>query len=209
MFSRPTRPDGRDFGRPRRVFAPKRQGGADLNPELSDRVCRTTLRNVRRVFGFPNPVNETSARLVAGGVVVQAVAFLATGQWWLLVPLAYGFLARVLTGPRFSPLGQVVTRLITPRLHVEHRFVPGPPKRFAQGIGLVFSSAALLAWGLGVHPLTYVLIGGLVLAASLESVLAVCLGCIVFARLMRWGLIPAEVCEECNDLSRLLAPANS
>ena len=44
---------------------------------------------------------------------------------------------------------------------------------------------------------------------DLESVFAVCLGCIVFARLMRWGLIPASVCAECNDINRRLAPANS
>jgi uncharacterized protein DUF4395 len=179
------------------------------NPELSDRDCRTTLDLVRKVLGFPNPVNETSARLVAAGVVAQGVAFLAVRQWWVLVPLVYGFLARVLTGPRLSPLGQVVTRFITPRMHVAHRFVPGPPKRFAQSIGLVFSGGALLSWGLGAHAVSFVLIAGLVFAATLESVFAACLGCIVFNRLMRWGVIPAEVCEECNDLSRSLAPANS
>jgi hypothetical protein len=56
---------------------------------------------------------------------------------------------------------------------------------------------------------SYVLIGGLVVAATLESVFAICLGCIVFNRLMRWGVIPAEVCAECNDISRQLSPANS
>ena len=30
---------------------------------------------------------------------------LATGWYWLLIPLAYGFWARVLTGPKLSPLG--------------------------------------------------------------------------------------------------------
>ena len=165
--------------------------------------------DVRKLLSFPNPVNETSARLVAGGVVVQAVAFLTVRQWWLLVPLAYGFLARVLSGPRFSPLGQLVTRVITPRLASRHRFVPGPPKRFAQGMGLTFSAGALVSWGLGVHVLSYVLISGLIVAATLESVFALCLGCLAFNLLMRWGLIPAEVCEECNDLSRQFAPASS
>jgi hypothetical protein len=179
------------------------------NPELSDRDCRSTVSNVRKLLSFPNPVNETSARLVASGVIAQAVAFVVVRQWWVLVPLVYGFLARVLSGPRFSPLGQLVTRLVTPRIDVEHRFVPGPPKRFAQGMGLAFSGGALLAWGLGVHPVTYVLIGGLVVAATLESVFAICLGCIVFNRLMRWGLIPADVCAECNDLNRRLFPASS
>ena len=62
-----------------------------------------------RWFGFPNPVNETSARLVAAGVVLQAVVYLVVQQWWVLIPLVYGFLARVLAGPRFSPLGQFVS----------------------------------------------------------------------------------------------------
>ncbi len=164
---------------------------------------------MRRLLTFPNPVNETSARLVAGGVVAQGVAFLAVGQWWVLLPLVYGFVARVLTGPRLSPLGQLVTRVVTPRLNIDHRFVPGPPKRFAQAMGLTFSSSALLAWGLGAHPLAFVLIGALIVAAVLESVFAICLGCIVFGRLMRWGLIPVDVCAECNDLSDHFAPASS
>ena len=116
-----------------------------------------------RLFGFPNPVNETSARLVAAGVVLQGIVYLAVQEWWLLVPLAYGFLARVLSGPRFSPLGQLVTRVITPRLKGDHKFVPGPPKRFAQGVGLVFSGGALLATALGAPTVAIVLIAGLVI----------------------------------------------
>ena len=162
-----------------------------------------------RLFGFPNPVNETSARLVAAGAVAQGVAFLVFRQWWLLLPLAYGFLARVLGGPRYSPLGQFVTRVVTPRLHIEHQFVAGPPKRFAQGVGLAFSGGALVAWAVGAPAVSYGLIAGLVVAATLESAFAFCLGCVVFNRLMRWGLIPDDVCADCNDLSRRFAAANS
>ena len=179
------------------------------NPELSDQIYRSIVPDVHKLFSFPNPVNETSARLVAGGVVAQGVAFVVTRQWWVLIPLVYGFLARVLGGPRFSPLGQVVTRVVTPRLDIEHRFVPGPPKRFAQAMGLAFSGSALLSWTLGAHPVSYVLISGLVVAATLESVFGVCVGCFAFNRLMRWGLIPAEVCAECNDLNLRYVPANS
>jgi hypothetical protein len=163
-----------------------------------------------RWFGFPNPVNETSARLVAGGVVLQGILYLAIRQWWILVPLTYGFLARVLSGPRFSPLGQFVTRVVTPRLsHVQHKFVPGPPKRFAQGVGLTFSGGALIAVALGGTPVAIVLIAGLVVAATLESVFAICLGCMMFARLMRWGVISETVCVECADISRRLVSATS
>ncbi len=35
----------------------------------------------------------------------------------------------------------------------------------------------------------------------LESVLGICVGCIVFRGLMRVGVIPEEVCLECADIS--------
>jgi hypothetical protein len=149
---------------------------------------------------FPNQVNETSARLVAAGAVLQSVLFLVIREWWVLVPLAFGFVARVVAGPRFSPLGRLVTQVITPRLRVEHRFVPGPPKRFAQGVGVVFSVGALAAELAGAGTLAVVLIAGLAVAASLEAVFAFCLGCVVFGRLMAWGVIPSSVCESCNDV---------
>ncbi len=79
-----------------------------------------------KLFEFPNPVNEVSARLVAAGVVLLSLGVVVFGQTWLIAPLAYGFVARVLTGPTLSPLGQLVTRVITPALPFEARMVPGP-----------------------------------------------------------------------------------
>ncbi len=153
------------------------------------------------LFSFPDPVNEVSARLVAGGVVVMALAAIVFDLPWLTAVIAYGFVARVLTGPTLSPLGQLVTRVVTPRLPVAPKLVPGPPKRFAQGIGAVLSvSAAVLALGLGLHGAADVLLGALAVAATLESVFAYCLGCRIFAVLMRAGVIPAEVCARCTDL---------
>jgi hypothetical protein len=75
-------------------------------------------------FPFPNPVNETSARIVAAGAVVLGITYVATGNVVVLAALTYGFLARVTTGPAFSPLGLVATRVITPRIRTEHKFVP-------------------------------------------------------------------------------------
>jgi hypothetical protein len=154
-----------------------------------------------RLFSFPNPVNEVSARLVAGGVVILSVATIVLDQPWLTVVIAYGFAARVLAGPKFSPLGLLVTKVITPRLDLPAKLVPGPPKRFAQGIGAVLSvTAAVLALGFGLHAVAYMLLGALIVAATLESVFGYCLGCKIFAVLMRIGLIPAEICAECNDI---------
>jgi hypothetical protein len=133
--------------------------------------------------------------------VLLALATIGFDQPWLTVPLAYGFWARVLTGPTLSPLGQVVTRVITPRLGVAPRQVAGPPKRFAQGMGVAFSTtAAVLALGLGLRGAAYIVLGLLVVAAVLESVFAYCLGCKAFAVLMRFGIVPEEVCERCNNI---------
>jgi hypothetical protein len=159
------------------------------------------------VFRFPDPVNEVSARLVAAGVVVMAVSAIAFDQPWLVAVIAYGFVARVLTGPTLSPLGQLVTRVVTPRLPVSPRPVPGPPKRFAQGIGVAFSAtAAVLALGFGYRGAAYIVLGFLVAAASLEAFAGYCLGCKAFAFLIRAGVIPETVCVECADVSTRRAP---
>jgi hypothetical protein len=162
------------------------------------------------MFSFPNPVNEKAARVVAGVVALTGLAILLTGWHWLLVPLAYGFWARVLTGPTLSPLGRLAMRGVAPRLGPP-AYVPGPPKRFAQGIGAAFSTtAAVLALGFGAGPAADVLVALLVVAATLESVLALCLGCQAFTLLMRAGLIPEATCEACADIrSRRPQPSRS
>lgn len=154
------------------------------------------------LFEFPDPVNEVSARLVAGGVVVMSAIIVAGGPAWLVAVLAYGFVARVLTGPTLSPLGRVVTGFITPRLPVEPRLTPGPPKRFAQGIGATLSLAAAVAhFGFGATGVARILVGMILVAASLEAFAGFCLGCKIFSLLIRRGVIPESVCEACNNLS--------
>lgn len=158
------------------------------------------------LFGFPNPVNELAARTVAAGVALLTATtvllsvFDGSGWLWLTVPLAYGFLARVLTGPTLSPLGQVATRVVAPRLGPA-RLVAGPPKRFAQSMGAVLSLAALTAhFGFSADGLAELLVGAVLLAAILESALALCLGCKIFSLLMRAGFIPDETCAACADI---------
>src|SRR5271166_5874787 len=109
---------------------------------------RSAPTRARSLFSFPDPVNEVSARLVAAGVVVMCALTIAFDLEWATVVIAYGFVARVLTGPSLSPLGQLVTRVVTPRLGIAGRPVAGPPKRFAQGMGVVFSVTALVLTGL-------------------------------------------------------------
>jgi hypothetical protein len=152
------------------------------------------------LFTFPNPVNEVSARLVAAGVVVMCLLTMSFNLKWATVVIAYGFAARVLSGPTLSPLGQLVTRVLTPRLHVPAHPVAGPPKRFAQGIGLAFSLSALVLTIAGDWGAAQIVLGLLAAAAFLESAFGLCLGCKVFALLIRLGVVPEEVCERCNNI---------
>jgi hypothetical protein len=156
-----------------------------------------------RLLSFPNPVNETSARLVAGSVAVIAIATIALQQGWLIAALAYGFLARALAGPTISPLGQLVTRVVTPRLHVAHRYAPGPAKRFAQAVGAVFTLTATLVYFIAdAHAAAFALLGVLVVFATLVAAFGLCVGCRVFYLAMRLGIVPPSVCEDC---ARVLA----
>ncbi|MFZ0169038.1 MAG: DUF4395 domain-containing protein [Candidatus Dormiibacterota bacterium] len=156
--------------------------------------------DAQRLFSFPNPVNEVAARTVAGCVAVIALVAIAAQLPWLSAVLAVGFLARVASGPTLSPLGQLATRVIAPRL-ARPKLVPGPPKRFAQGMGAVLTVTATITYfAFGLTTVTYILLAGVVVAATLESVFALCLGCKIFAVLMRVGVIPEEVCAACADI---------
>ena len=158
-----------------------------------------------RIFTFPNPVDEVSARLVATGVVIMVTGVIVTGQWWILIPLVYGFVARVAAGPRFSPLGLIATRVVRPRLALAARPVAGPPKRFAQAMGVAFSTSAAILVLVGATGVATIALAMLLVAAALEAFAGICLGCKIFGLLMRLGIIPSEVCAECSDISALWA----
>jgi len=152
------------------------------------------------LFAFPNPVNEYAARVTAGLVVLAAIGTALSGSVWGLAAIAAGFWLRLLFGPRISPLALLSVKVITPRLG-KVKLVAGPPKRFAQGMGAVVSTAALILFIAGAVPASWAVLGVLIVAASLEAFLAFCLGCVIFGWLQRRGLIPADVCEACNNIS--------
>ncbi|MHB1209552.1 MAG: DUF4395 domain-containing protein [Acidimicrobiales bacterium] len=162
---------------------------------------------MKTLFSFPNPVNDASARTVALGVVTMSVIALVTNQSWMLIVLTYGFIARLAAGPTLSPLGQFAVRVAGPRITAWQKFVPGPPKRFAQGIGAVLTSAATILWlSVGWSLARWVLVP-LIAAASLEGFFGFCLGCTIFGWMIRWGVVPESVCAECGDLSARYAAA--
>jgi len=152
-------------------------------------------------FSFPNPVNDVATRITASGIVLIAGAALVFRQPWLVAVLAYGFVARVLAGPRLSPLALLVTRVIVPKLGLPMRPVAGPPKRFAQSIGaFVTLTGTICYFGFGLADVTYGLLALLATFAFLEAAFGLCVGCKIFSLGMRLNLVPAEVCAECENI---------
>ena len=162
--------------------------------------------SVREVLTFPNPVNDYAARTTAGLVVVLAIIAVAVDNPILYGVLALGFALRVASGPTLSPFGQLSVKFIVPKIVRKEKLVPGPPKRFAQTIGLVVSGAAFVLSLLGYGLAAQITAGILIVAATLESVFGFCLGCTIFGFLPRAGIIPESVCEACNNIS-LRTPA--
>lgn len=131
-------------------------------------------------------------------VAVLAWAIVVFDLRWLVVLLVYGFTARVIAGPRYSPLGLFASRVVAPRLG--GRVVAGPPKRFAQAMGLGFSVTAAVLFLLGYDAAGRVAIGLLAGAATLEAALGLCLGCKIFGLGMKLGIVPERVCLQCANL---------
>ena len=155
------------------------------------------MDTINNLFSFPNPVNEFSARFVAGMVSILTIAAILTENQFVAGFLLYGFLARVATGPTLSPKGLLATRVIVPVLGNPTKLVAGPPKRFAQTIGLVFSATAFIMLMLDFVLIFQITLSILVIFALLESLAGFCAGCFVFNYLMKWKIIPQSVCESC------------
>jgi hypothetical protein len=166
-------------------------------------VSRSTT-GLRSFFSFPDPVNEVSVRVTAAGVALIALLAVVLRRPEPLIVLTYGFVARALTGPRISPLALLSTRVITPRLGLSPRPVPGPPKRFAQALGATVSALTLVLHdALGWHTAAFALAGVMVALTTLESGLGLCVGCVIHAWLVRRRWIDSVECAECADISML------
>lgn len=156
---------------------------------------------------FPETADDVTVRLIAALVLVIAVVTLASQAWWLYAVLAVDFFLRAVLGPRASPLARLVTGVIRPRVALEPRPTAVAPKRFAAAIGAGLTLAAAALWLCAVvtdgSVIGVVVIGAvMVLFPALEALAGVCVGCHLFALLMRFGWVPEEVCLDCADITR-------
>ena len=145
------------------------------------------MGTLRDVFSVPSTVDNTTTRTVAGLVSILAIVTLVlaiTGSGiagWFMLALVGGYTARVLTGTTLCPVSHLTMRVILPVVKWPQQHVDGPPKRFAQTIGLVLTVAATLL-NLVNPTVAIILIGVVLVCELLEAVVGFCVGCFVYAQ---------------------------
>lgn len=106
----------------------------------------------------------------------------------MLLVIALLFLWGVVS-PRTSPWSVLYRRAVQPRLRPPAELEDPRPPRFAQGVGLFVVGVGLVLHLVGV-PAALTIAGSLAfVAAFLNAAFGVCLGCMMYLLLQRWGLV--------------------
>ena len=134
------------------------------------------------------------------GALITMVVFalvLITGSVWLLAAQAVVFAVATVFGMRNAPYGLVYRWLVRPRLGPPGELEPEAPPRFAQGIGLVISVIGVIGYAGGITPLGMAAASAGLLAAFLNGVFGLCLGCEMYLFIRRiWPVHQALVSAE-------------
>lgn len=122
------------------------------------------------------------------GALVTMVVFaivLATSSVWLLAAQAVVFAAAALLGMKYAPYGLVYRWLVRPRLGPPAELEAEAPPRFAQAVGLVISVIGVIGYGTGLYPLGIAAAALGLIAAVLNGVFGLCLGCEMYLLIRR------------------------
>jgi hypothetical protein len=123
----------------------------------------------------------------AGTETLTIVARASQPAFVLLAIIAALFLWGVLS-PRTAPWGVLYRRLVQPRLRPATEFEDPRPPRFAQGVGLFVTVVGLVLHLLGVPWALPIAAAAAFMAAFLNAVFGLCLGCQLYLVLQRVGI---------------------
>ena len=129
-------------------------------------------------------VNENVVRVVALQVLLLAVLGIYSFNFYISIFLAADFAIRTFTSGKWSIL-RFVALQINAGMKIKPTFVDAAPKKFAAGVGILFS--VLIATFQYFHyPLLAYSVGGiLVICAFLEGVIGYCVGCTVYTLVVK------------------------
>ena len=144
------------------------------------------------IVPFDRSVLKVNQMILMVAIVVGYLIALAyPGVAWILPVLAVMMLAAV-ASPSLNVPRLLYTRVLRPSGIVKPRIVQEDPAphRFAQLVGGVFLAAASIFVVTGLLVVAWVLAWIVVALAFLNFAFNICVGCIVYAQLVRIGLLP-------------------
>jgi hypothetical protein len=122
------------------------------------------------------------------GALVTMVVFaivLITSSVWLLAVQAVVFAVGAIFGVQYSPYGLIYKWLVRPRLGSPAELEDAAPPRFAQAVGLVISIVGIIGFAAGLRPLGLTAAALGLVAAVLNGVFGICLGCELYLIIRR------------------------
>jgi Flp pilus assembly protein TadB len=122
-------------------------------------------------------------------VIALALSGLVTAAALLLAALTALFAWGAFAGIRRHPYGTLYARLVRPRLAPPAELEDPTPPSFAQGVGLAVTGVGLVLFLLGVGAALPVSAALAFVAAFLNAVFGLCLGCQAYLLLARTGVI--------------------
>jgi hypothetical protein len=159
-------------------------------------------------------VNERAVRATAGIVMALAavaIAFAALEKEYLPVQIisigvVVDFLLRQVAGlTPLSPLGTLGTFLVS---NQTPEWVGATQKRFAWALACSMALLIAILTNAGVHGIGVMAIGlALIFLLWLESVVGFCMGCFIYSRLIKAGLVHPEDAPACGGNSCSIGPA--
>ena len=125
-------------------------------------------------------IDPRGPQLTAGITAVVLVAVLLLPSPWaaaLTAVQAVLFAIGVSRGVQHTPHAWLFRTVVRPRLAPPAELEDPVPPRFAQGVGAVFAGTALVAFLLGSTTVGEIAIALALVAATLNAVFRLCLGC--------------------------------
>jgi len=130
-------------------------------------------------------IDPRGPRVGAGLTAVVLAVALLTGNVWVLAGQAVVFALGSLLGIQRSPYSVLFRRFVRPRLAPPTELEDPAPPRFAQTIGLLVTGVGLAFAAAGAGAAVEISAALALIAAFLNSVFGLCLGCELYLLLAR------------------------
>lgn len=124
-------------------------------------------------------INEPTVRVVAGLVAITAAVGIYFQSPVIFLFLAFDFIVRGFDKKEWSLFRYFGIKTVT-FIDIKEKLIDSGGKKFASKVGFILSTILAVAGFLQLSVVVYTLGGILVLFATLEAVLAYCLGCKIY-----------------------------